>query len=207
MTTTFDFDNDMNDMSDFLKDAKFTLDDGNDSSDNDELSLDDWPSETTTATTTPPTGQESKKNSYLKRLYAMLEDCSPTVATWTKEGTAFVIVDPKALEATYLPLYFKAIKFASFYRQLNSYRFHKVKIATALEFSHPDFVRGQPEKLTLITRRRRVQKLNVHAIDSMTDGEVRATLADVVSYIRTLHAELEETKATVETLLATMHKS
>ncbi|KAH9150851.1 hypothetical protein LEN26_003995, partial [Aphanomyces euteiches] len=140
-------------------------------------------------------------------LYAMLEDCSPTVATWTKEGTAFVIVDPKALEATYLPLYFKAIKFASFYRQLNSYRFHKVKIATALEFSHPDFVRGQPEKLTLITRRRRVQKLNVHAIDSMTDGEVRATLADVVSYIRTLHAELEETKATVETLLATMHKS
>ncbi|KAH9120677.1 hypothetical protein AeMF1_007253, partial [Aphanomyces euteiches] len=41
----------------------------------------------------------------------------------------------------------------------------------------------------------------------MTDGEVRATLADVVSYIRTLHAELEETKATVETLLATMHKS
>ncbi|ETV73714.1 hypothetical protein H257_11429 [Aphanomyces astaci] len=54
------------------------------------------------------------EGTYLERLYAMLDQCSPAIASWTPNGTAFVVYDVEALEATVLPQFFKPIKFASF---------------------------------------------------------------------------------------------
>ncbi|CAK4099575.1 unnamed protein product [Aphanomyces euteiches] len=168
---------DADDIAEIIRAAGIMVEDDNDSSDNDEESI-----------------------------YAMLDVCPPPVAAWTKDGTAFVILDPKELEATYLPQFFKSAKFTSFYRQLNSYRFNKTRVGTALEFSHPDFVHGQPERINLINRRCRVRKLNARSIESMTSSQVRSTLADVVSFIRVLHADLQETKAFVETIKNPVHK-
>ncbi|KAH9143687.1 hypothetical protein AeRB84_005248 [Aphanomyces euteiches] len=195
-TTSYD------DMSDFLKDAMFTFDDHL-SSDNDDMASMEGSSPVHFMKTTADSMDNNEKSaSYLERLYGMLEECSPSIATWIKDGAAFAIVDLKAFESVYLPQYFNAIKFDSFCRQLNSYRFQRVKAGGAFEFSHPEFIRGHVERLGVIQRRRRVRKLNAKAIDRMSESEVRSTLTDVISFVNTMQAELDETKALVRSMIA-----
>ncbi|KAH9159066.1 hypothetical protein AeNC1_019117, partial [Aphanomyces euteiches] len=139
-------------MSALLHNAVLAVDDA-DTSDAEETASDDnvsLPRRRTTA-------DHDTNATYLERLYAMLEECTPSVATWTRGDTAFIVLDPRALELSYLPQYFKSAKFDSFCRQLNSYRFQKVKVdTTAFEFSHPEFVRGIGRNVGTIGRRRRV---------------------------------------------------
>ncbi|KAG9405487.1 hypothetical protein AC1031_003380 [Aphanomyces cochlioides] len=193
------------DMSDFLKDAMFTFDD-HPSSDNDDMASVEGSSPVhfmTTTTAADSMDNNERSASYLERLYGMLEACSPSIATWIKDGAAFAIVDLKAFESVYLPQYFNAIKFDSFCRQLNSYRFQRVKVGgAAFEFSHPEFIRGHVDRLGAIQRRRRVRKLNAKAIDRMSESEVRSTLVDVISFVNTMQAELDETKALIRSMIA-----
>ncbi|KAF0694099.1 Aste57867_14985 [Aphanomyces stellatus] len=194
---TFD---DTNDLARFIHESMF-----DESDDYNMLESDD----SSNTTPLPSTALAEKTIHYLERLYAMLEHCPAMVAMWTHDGQAFAILDSKALEATYLPQFFKSIKFESFCRQLNAYRFQKTKrpdlalgSSVVLEFRHPHFVQGQPEKLHLIHRRRRICKLKAKAIDSMSDADVRHTLGEVISFVNTLQTELEETKELVKSLLA-----
>ncbi|CAK4076058.1 unnamed protein product [Aphanomyces euteiches] len=185
-------------MSAVLHNAVLAVDDA-DTSDAEETASDDnvsLPRRRTTA-------DHDTNATYLERLYAMLEECTPSVATWTRGGTAFIVLDPRALELSYLPQYFKSAKFDSFCRLLNSYRFQKVKVdTTAFEFSHPEFVRGLGRNVGTIGRRRRVRKLHSRAIEVMTDSEVCSTIVDVISFVHTMRAELDETKAIVQSMLA-----
>ncbi|CAK4071902.1 unnamed protein product [Aphanomyces euteiches] len=180
-------DNTHENMSEFLQQAMFHFDD-QELSDTEDVGA---------------AGATDKNATYLERVYTMLEECVPTVAAWSKGGAAFVVFDTKALEAMYLPQYFTSVKFESFCRQLNAYRFQKIKLdANVFEFSHPEFIRGHRDKLGLIGRRRRVRKLNARVIDTMTDSEVRSTLIDVVAFVRAMQAELDETKAIIQSLSA-----
>ncbi|KAF0736637.1 hypothetical protein Ae201684P_001678 [Aphanomyces euteiches] len=141
---------------------------------------------------------DDKHVPYLAKLYTMLDECPPSVASWTRNGTAFAIYDSESLEKVIIPQYFQPIKFESFVRQLNSYRFKKSKAVvndrTVLEFQHANFVKGRPDMLDSIKRRRRIRRKGPKSINEMNDTELRAAMTDLVKFVQTLHAELLETK-------------
>lgn len=105
-------------------------------------------------------------NKFLTKTFHMIEQCDPTVASWSTDGKSFVIRDVDSFAKSVLPMYFKHSKFASFVRQLNFYSFRKLRADTddrspisrnnsksnAVRFAHEHFRRGQPELLHKITR-------------------------------------------------------
>ncbi|KAF0687169.1 Aste57867_21025 [Aphanomyces stellatus] len=151
-------------------------------------------------------GDDDKQVSYLEKLYAMLDECPPSVAAWTRNGAAFAIFEPEALEKTVIPRFFQPIKFESFVRQLNSYRFKKAKFVlherTVLEFQHANFVHGRPDLLHGIKRRRRIRRKGPKTINEMNDNELRVAMSDLVKFVQTLHADLAETKEIARKLAA-----
>lgn len=81
------------------------------------------------------------------------------------ELTICLVLDHERLAKEHLGIWFKHNKFASFVRQLNMYGFHKIphlqqgalKSSADPErpqFYHPDFVRGQEDRLILIERKK-----------------------------------------------------
>ncbi|CAK4671543.1 hypothetical protein LEN26_017609 [Aphanomyces euteiches] len=147
-----------------------------------------------------------KTTKYLEKLYCMLEQCPPSVAAWTNDGTAFAIYNSSALEKTMIPKFFKPIKFESFARQLNSYGFKKTKLVmrdtVVFEFRHARFVRGQSDQLrTIQRRRRRMQRLSSTDMADMSDMELRCMVGDMMRFVQTLQSELIETKEMVKSLV------
>ncbi|ETW01872.1 hypothetical protein H310_06434 [Aphanomyces invadans] len=140
------------------------------------------------------------EGTYLERLYAMLDQCSPTIASWTPNGTAFVVYDVEALEATVLPQFFKPIKFASFARHLGSYGFRKVKCvmdnSVLYGFRHATLVRGQIHEARAVQRRQRPRRPD--PTPPQTDEEI---LQDVIGQVNQLRADMAATKSMLKTLL------
>ncbi|RQM30196.1 hypothetical protein B5M09_000298 [Aphanomyces astaci] len=165
------------------------------------------------ATTLQDLNFAERTTKYLEKLYVMLEQCPEAIAAWTKNGTSFAVFNSDLLEKTILPQFFKPIKFESFARQLNSYGFRKSKYnlqnKVVFEFSHGDFVRGQSDQLQSIKRRRRVKRGNAATSSVATilpvaesqNGDVQATLRELMSFVQSLQAELADTKALVQNLL------
>jgi len=93
------------------------------------------------------------------KAYLMIDNCSvehPNVASWTADGTAFVVKDTAQLATDHLPRYFKHSNFQSFVRQLNIYGFRK---DTAIPpgsredvFRHDYFRQGREDLLESIKR-------------------------------------------------------
>lgn len=76
---------------------------------------------------------------------------------FTADGTALEIRDLVMLSEKILPLYFRHKNVTSFYRQLNSYGFRTIRSASAEiahTFAHERFVRGHPELLSCIVRKK-----------------------------------------------------
>ncbi|KAF0687166.1 Aste57867_21022 [Aphanomyces stellatus] len=142
--------------------------------------------------------------SYVERLYTLLEECPNEIAMWTEGGSAFAILDPPAFESTLLPAYLQPVKFASFLRQLNSYRFKTIKRGiAALEFSHPKFIRGRPGLLRTIKRRHRVRpsRAGTNTVKHVTRQELASALHDLVASVHLLRTEMDETKALVRSMM------
>lgn len=108
-----------------------------------------------------------KPTLFLSRLYDMVEDPSTDsaiqwnkgVSTTTGPGAspgacAFTIVDNMLLEKHWLPKFYKHANFTSFIRQLNQYQFRKLE-SKRWTFGHESFVKGRPEELIKITRKRK----------------------------------------------------
>ena len=102
---------------------------------------------------------------FLTKLFSMVNDPSTDrLICWSLEGNSFQVLNQEGFSKEVLPLFFKHSNFASFVRQLNMYGFHKVPQPSQgalfsgfdeiLEFSNPNFKRGHPELLSLVSRKK-----------------------------------------------------
>ncbi|KIK68054.1 hypothetical protein GYMLUDRAFT_191059 [Collybiopsis luxurians FD-317 M1] len=105
---------------------------------------------------------------FLQKLYTMVsEPKSDDVICWSESGESFFVLDQARLEKECLGDWFKHNKFASFVRQLNMYGFHKIphlqqgalrsnSDTEYSQFQHPDFQRGQEDRLMFIERKKQI---------------------------------------------------
>ncbi|KAK7470554.1 Heat shock transcription factor [Stygiomarasmius scandens] len=103
---------------------------------------------------------------FLQKLYKIVSDPSTNdVICWSDSGDSFFVHDHERLAKEHLGNWFKHNKFASFVRQLNMYGFHKIphlqqgvlrsdSDAEHSQFAHPDFHRGQEDRLIFIERKK-----------------------------------------------------
>lgn len=89
----------------------------------------------------------------VKTFQLVSDDSTKDYVTWSETEDSFVVLKPVEFASDILPRYFKHNNFCSFIRQLNTYGFHKVE-TKQWEFKHEFFVRGQPELLKQIARRK-----------------------------------------------------
>jgi len=103
---------------------------------------------------------------FLRKTYHMVDSCDAAIATWSDDGTIFIVKDPDVFASEIIPQFFKHKNFASFVRQLNFYGFRKlrnndsIKIDPVLEeatsnywrFHHDFFQRGRVDLLNNIRR-------------------------------------------------------
>ncbi|KAI8831518.1 hypothetical protein BJ741DRAFT_667844 [Chytriomyces cf. hyalinus JEL632] len=84
---------------------------------------------------------------------------------WSEAGDSFIVMDQFAFAREVMPRLFSHTNYQSFVRQLNKYGFHKLKTgdpkigsmgAMTAEFQHASFLRGHPEFLGEITRKKNV---------------------------------------------------
>ena len=115
-----------------------------------------------TMTTTNKKRKQGMLNKFLSKTYHMIDQCDPSIASWSNGGDSFTVHDIKTFEKEVLPKYFNHSHFTSFTRQLNFYGFQKVrndwdlqtKTATnnSVRFCHEYFKQGEPDLLHNITR-------------------------------------------------------
>ena len=95
----------------------------------------------------------------------MIDTCDPTIAGWSTDGASFLVRDTDRFAKTVIPQFFKHNKWSSFVRQLNFYGFKKVKgeavtvaqeerLEGMVQFRHEHFLRGRPDQLVEIQRRK-----------------------------------------------------
>ena len=126
----------------------------------------------------------------------MIDQCEPSIASWSSGGDSFVIKDVEAFSSEILPLYFKHSKFPSFVRQLNFYGFHKLRSdpdlnseAKVVRFAHEFFRRGQPELLYKIQRSTKA----ADEVISSSSGESVDALKDDINQMNKQLARLSTT--------------
>lgn len=51
----------------------------------------------------------------------MINTCDPAIASWSEDGTTFIVKNTNVFEKKIIPTFFKHSKFSSFVRQLNFY--------------------------------------------------------------------------------------
>ncbi|KAH9980806.1 hypothetical protein BGW80DRAFT_1198910, partial [Lactifluus volemus] len=102
---------------------------------------------------------------FVQKLYELVNaPSSDELIRWSDAGDSFFVFEHERFANDILPRFFKHRNFSSFVRQLNMYGFHKIphlqqgvlKSDTDTEFwnfEHPNFHRGQPDLLCLVTRK------------------------------------------------------
>ncbi|KAH7889191.1 hypothetical protein F5I97DRAFT_1934154 [Phlebopus sp. FC_14] len=103
---------------------------------------------------------------FLQKLYEMVNDpADQDLIRWSDTGDSFFVLDQERFASEVLGRWFKHKNFSSFVRQLNMYGFHKIphlqqgvlrsdSDTEFWHFEHPHFLRGQPDTLCLIQRKR-----------------------------------------------------
>lgn len=95
---------------------------------------------------------------FIYQLHQILKTSEACVSTqlilhWNDQGNAFVIENSSAFMGLYHS-HVKSAKFTSFVRQLNLYRFQKLRSSKNIHiFMHQYFIRGSPEHLEKIRRK------------------------------------------------------
>ncbi|KAL9668322.1 hypothetical protein QQ045_002702 [Rhodiola kirilowii] len=99
---------------------------------------------------------------FLAKTYEMVDDpSSNSIVSWSSNDRSFIVRNPPEFSRILLPKFFKHSNFSSFIRQLNTYGFRKID-PEQWEFANDDFVRGQPNRLKNIHRRKPVHSHSVH---------------------------------------------
>lgn len=74
------------------------------------------------------------------------------IISWTPDGTAFLILRPKAFSTDILPTYFKEAKFSSFTRKLHRWGFQRnLRGPDSGSYWHKNFQRGRLDLLDLMS--------------------------------------------------------
>lgn len=113
---------------------------------------------------------------------------------WSDKGDSFVIENIQDFEKI-LPRYFNTKNYSSFVRQLNMYQFQKRRTDNELhEFYHVNFLRREPEKISLIRRKsnpsvsiQRLQPRSSVPVNSMIEK-----IAELGQQIKSMQSALEQ---------------
>ncbi|KAL1224765.1 Heat stress transcription factor A-4a [Cardamine amara subsp. amara] len=101
-------------------------------------------------------GSSSSLPPFLTKTYEMVDDSSSdSIVSWSQSNKSFIVWNPPEFSRDLLPRFFKHNNFSSFIRQLNTYGFRKAD-PEQWEFANDDFVRGQPQLMKNIHRRKPV---------------------------------------------------
>jgi len=148
------------------------------------------------------------------KTYLMIESCDrdcPDVASWTDNGTAFVVRDTTKLATDYLPCYFKHANFQSFVRQLNIYGFRKdaaMPGSRDVVFRHDKFLEGKEGLLDLIHRTNKTTKKSATAKRRHPDGLTSSVEEEKIPYetsqltLLSLQMQIAEMSAKIDVLLS-----
>mmetsp|Transcript_12103 Transcript_12103/g.17211 ORF Transcript_12103/g.17211 Transcript_12103/m.17211 type:complete len:476 (-) Transcript_12103:1688-3115(-) len=157
--------------------------------------------------------KETSENApiFLRKTYHMIDTCDPTVASWSEDGTTFVVKDTEKFATDIIPQFFKHNNFSSFVRQLNFYGFRKIKtdpikINTAIDdleskywrFRHDKFQRGRPDLLGEIRKANQTESPDKQEVDQLK-GEVKELNAKIAS----MSSDIEKLTSLVQTMMKT----
>lgn len=67
-----------------------------------------------------------KSKNFISKTHKIFDECDPSIASWTDDGTMIEIKDQDRFEKEMISKYFSHNKFSSFARQLNFYGFRKI---------------------------------------------------------------------------------
>ncbi|GLU22811.1 hypothetical protein SLE2022_388580 [Rubroshorea leprosula] len=144
-------------------------------------------------------GSSNSLPPFLAKTYEMVDDPSTdSIVAWSQSNTSFIVLNPLEFAKELLPRFFKHNNFSSFIRQLNTYGFRKVD-PEQWEFANEDFIRGKPDLLKNIHRRKPVHShsmQNLHGqVAPLTESE-RQRLNDDIKRLKNekdyLDLELKE---------------
>ncbi|KAG0707827.1 hypothetical protein DFH29DRAFT_1053508 [Suillus ampliporus] len=128
---------------------------------------------------------------FLQKLYEMVNDPSDhDLIRWSDTGDSFFVLDQERFASEVLGRWFKHKNFSSFVRQLNMYGFHKIphlqqgvlrsdSDTEFWNFEHPHFLRGQPDMLCLIQRKKQAASSTSDAAASVVEVPNKDTGAAV----------------------------
>lgn len=157
---------------------------------------------------------------FIRKAFAMINECDPAIASWTPEGDKFLVKDKELFASKIIPQYYDHNNYSSFTRQLNFYGFSReqsmcIKIteeeagsAGQETFYHPFFQRGRPDLLKNLQRKsrdgdkRKRKKPKVDDVDMLQEkiNNLEHENADMEMTIRRLEDTASMSKMAIKKL-------